>query len=148
RTSSKNLVDPNTTPGSPNSPTLSRSTPNRWSRRSASGTRISDHKRPNNHCARPDRRFGRTKDAPEQAMTGVLGGGVGTTLTSGSTAMSNQFRELRLDQVSRHFHHPTGSTISALNELTIDIKRGEFVALLGPSGCGKTTALNCVAGLM
>src|SRR5262249_1336897 len=62
--------------------------------------------------------------------------------------MSSQFRELRLDQVSRHFHHPTGSTVSALNELTINIPRGEFVALLGPSGCGKTTALNCVAGLL
>jgi putative spermidine/putrescine transport system ATP-binding protein len=35
----------------------------------------------------------------------------------------------------------------ALDELSIDIAAGEFVAFLGPSGCGKTTALRIVAGL-
>jgi putative spermidine/putrescine transport system ATP-binding protein len=32
--------------------------------------------------------------------------------------------------------------------VTLDVKRGEFIALLGPSGCGKSTALNCLAGLL
>jgi putative spermidine/putrescine transport system ATP-binding protein len=50
--------------------------------------------------------------------------------------------------VSRRFANPSGTTVAALNELSIAIPRGEFVALLGPSGCGKTTALNCVAGLL
>ncbi|TMH22402.1 MAG: ABC transporter ATP-binding protein [Betaproteobacteria bacterium] len=37
---------------------------------------------------------------------------------------------------------------NALDELTLTVKRGEFICLLGPSGCGKSTALNCIAGLM
>jgi multiple sugar transport system ATP-binding protein len=35
----------------------------------------------------------------------------------------------------------------AVNDLSIDIREGEFMVLVGPSGCGKTTALRMVAGL-
>lgn len=35
----------------------------------------------------------------------------------------------------------------ALNDLSIDVKDGELIALLGPSGCGKTTTLRILAGL-
>ncbi len=36
---------------------------------------------------------------------------------------------------------------SALNKLTIEVKEGEFVAVMGPSGCGKSTLLN-ILGLL
>jgi putative spermidine/putrescine transport system ATP-binding protein len=62
--------------------------------------------------------------------------------------MTQQFKELRLAAVSRHFDNPSGARVAALHELTLTIKRGEFICLLGPSGCGKTTALNCIAGLL
>ena len=57
--------------------------------------------------------------------------------------MTEAFAELRLDGVSRSF-----GGHEALSDLTLTIRRGEFIALLGPSGCGKSTALNCLAGLL
>src|SRR6476659_5399730 len=62
--------------------------------------------------------------------------------------MKHDFNELRLDRVTRRFAGSGGHVFNALDELTLTIRRGEFIALLGPSGCGKSTALNCIAGLL
>ncbi len=61
--------------------------------------------------------------------------------------MHHDFTTLRLDRVTRRFGAGAHAT-AALDSLSLDIRRGEFIALLGPSGCGKSTALNCIAGLM
>jgi len=62
--------------------------------------------------------------------------------------MTHDFSELRLDRVTRRFAGAAGKAFNALTDMTLTIRRGEFIALLGPSGCGKSTALNCIAGLM
>ena len=36
----------------------------------------------------------------------------------------------------------------AVDDVSFEVRQGEFVALLGPSGCGKSTILNMVAGLL
>jgi NitT/TauT family transport system ATP-binding protein len=38
--------------------------------------------------------------------------------------------------------------VEAVRDISLDVARGEFVALLGPSGCGKSTVLNAIAGLV
>ena len=63
-------------------------------------------------------------------------------------SMKDDFKQLKLDRVTRRFAGAGGKAFNALNELTLTVKRGEFICLLGPSGCGKSTALNCIAGLM
>ena len=47
-----------------------------------------------------------------------------------------------LQNLSKHF----GSVV-AVDDVTLDIQDGEFVAFLGPSGCGKTTTLLMIAGI-
>lgn len=57
--------------------------------------------------------------------------------------MGQNFRTLHIENMERSF-----GSFKALNGISLNIQRGEFVALLGPSGCGKSTALNCIAGLL
>ena len=51
-----------------------------------------------------------------------------------------------IDLELRHIRKRYGS-FTAVDDLSLAMRRGEFVCLLGPSGCGKTTTLRCIAGL-
>ena len=45
------------------------------------------------------------------------------------------------------FYRKGSTTVTPLEELDLEVARGEFLALMGPSGSGKTTLLNCLAGI-
>jgi len=53
---------------------------------------------------------------------------------------------VRLDKVSRIYRHGD-IEVAALQEVDLEVRRGEFAALVGPSGSGKTTLLNMIGGL-
>lgn len=53
--------------------------------------------------------------------------------------------EVDIENVSKYYQSQDGQ-IHALEGISFDIYRGEFVCLLGPSGCGKTTLLRIIAG--
>jgi NitT/TauT family transport system ATP-binding protein len=54
---------------------------------------------------------------------------------------------IRLRDVGK-VYDTEGGALEACAEVTLDIRRSEFVAIVGPSGCGKTTILKMVAGLV
>jgi len=64
-----------------------------------------------------------------------------------SPDLRGQDRLVALEGVGKQFFRQ-GQPLVACRDVNLEVKRGEFVALVGPSGCGKSTLLNMVAGLM
>ena len=55
--------------------------------------------------------------------------------------------EIRLENVSKAFYSSKDYT-EVLNNINIEVKEGQIVAIVGPSGCGKSTLLNLISGLI
>jgi NitT/TauT family transport system ATP-binding protein len=65
-----------------------------------------------------------------------------------STAIAATERvRISVVNLDKRYRSP-GGEVNAVENVSFDVRQGEFVALLGPSGCGKSTILNMVAGLL
>ena len=64
-----------------------------------------------------------------------------TQETIGEAAKPRGTADVRLERVTKRF-----DDIVAVDDLSLEIERGSFYALLGPSGCGKTTTLRMIGG--
>ena len=53
---------------------------------------------------------------------------------------------VRLKDMSKIYNEDT-LPVTAVNAISLEIKRGEFIALVGPSGSGKTSTLNIIGAL-
>ena len=49
--------------------------------------------------------------------------------------------------LDKTYQLPKGDTVSAIRQIDLQLRRGEFVSVVGPSGCGKSTLLKCIAGI-
>jgi nitrate/nitrite transport system ATP-binding protein len=63
-----------------------------------------------------------------------------------TTTINPEDHFLNISQIDMAFPTPSGS-FTALKDVDIQIKKGEFISLIGHSGCGKSTVLNIVAGI-
>jgi NitT/TauT family transport system ATP-binding protein len=54
---------------------------------------------------------------------------------------------VRLSEVEKTFELPSGSLMTAVSGIDLEIRQGEFLSLIGPSGCGKSTLLRLIGDL-
>ncbi len=63
----------------------------------------------------------------------------------GTLAVDPDMPVIRLEHVSKIFKGEADEETRALDDVTLDIQRGEFMSVSGPSGCGKSTFLSVLA---
>src|SRR5665647_2479648 len=56
--------------------------------------------------------------------------------------------QIAVDNVSHLYRPPRGREVLALDQVSIEVRNREFIALLGPSGCGKSTLLYLIGGFL
>jgi len=56
--------------------------------------------------------------------------------------------QIAVDKVSHVYRPPRGKPVLALDDISLEVRPREFLALLGPSGCGKSTLLYLIGGFL
>jgi NitT/TauT family transport system ATP-binding protein len=55
---------------------------------------------------------------------------------------------LSMADVTKSYSHVGGTSVLALDHVSLDVEEGSFVSIVGPNGCGKSTLLLLIAGLL
>ena len=53
---------------------------------------------------------------------------------------------LKIKNLSKKYYSKKGE-LFAIDDLSLDVEKGEYLAIVGPSGCGKSTLLNIIGGI-
>src|ERR1700760_949366 len=56
--------------------------------------------------------------------------------------------QIVVDRVRHTYRPPRGRPVLALEDVSLEVRQREFLALLGPSGCGKSTLLYLIGGFL
>lgn len=74
------------------------------------------------------------------------GPAIGSDAMAGTGAVATD-REISFTGIGKRYDGKGSGDVVALTDIDLELRRGEFVAVVGPSGCGKSTLLRLAAGL-
>src|SRR5881392_3263887 len=70
-----------------------------------------------------------------------------TAISADVRTSAQQVGFVGVENIVKRFVTPEG-TVCAVDYVSFDVRRGEFVSIIGPSGCGKSTLFNIIGGLV